>query len=427
MCRRVPAKPSGPSAIEGTKAHEVLQAALENRLRDARVAHEDWSSLFFEELDDGRNEFYLSIQQCLDYVYSILDEYPDAQMWVEVYVDPEIESLPGQAGGYCDIAIYVPSARLLFVIDYKHGAGIAVDIEGCHQLLQYSAGFLYGVTPRVAPDAVDTVTTVIVQPRAYHIAGPIREANVTPFQVYEYLRELDEVIEDCESEDAALTPSPDACRFCDANAVCPAREEEALASAQMGFRSITDVSSSSLKAPQLLDANKLGLIRHHAKHIRKWLDDVETYCHQLAREGHHVPGSKLVETRATRKYYGSDREVARRLGALLGEGDTVEAFDKMDALFNAHPVLDRLFQWDLVPMSVAEKMVVAAYKRRASRKNARNAAEAANKAFAYLTLKQSSGNTTLVDEDDPRPAVNSTGNKFASVIGVAPPPPMKQS
>lgn len=401
LLRRVPARPSSPYAIEGTNAHAVLEAALRNNVRDAKEAHENWTTLFFEELDDGTNEFYLSVQIALDHVYSILDAHPDAQMWIERFVDPPLSVAPGQAGGYCDIAIYVPSTRTLFVIDYKHGAGVAKAVKGNRQAMQYAAGFLYEANAVVDVSCVDTVVLTIMQPRAFHEDGIIREYDVTPFEVWEYLEELEAVVEECEAPDAALTPGEEQCRFCDARTLCPAREAAALSVASNAFKQIEHISAPSLPVPSTLDIDRLARVRFHAPMLRKWLDDVDKHCEELARSGFHVPGAKLVEAQARRVWYGTEAEAARKLAAMIGETDT-----------------DKMFVKKLMPITTAEKLVTEAYKKRVGRGRKKKAAEEAKQAFAYLTVKQTSGNLTLVDEDDPRPAVSKAQSTFGQIAGL---------
>ena len=173
-----PKEPESPYALEGTQAHEVLQAALENGVRDAKTAHLEYSTLFMYDLDDGRNEFYLAIDAALAHIYDLLDEHPDNVLYVENFVDIPITSYPGQAGGFCDVGVYVPSQRLLHIIDYKHGAGIAKSAE-TRQMKGYGAGFLYDDHGSlIDPDTVDTVELWIIQPRAFHAAGPIRSVVV---------------------------------------------------------------------------------------------------------------------------------------------------------------------------------------------------------------------------------------------------------
>lgn len=423
LLKRVPARLPSPYAVEGTIAHEVLECGLRNGARDAVTAHREHSPYCFEDLDDGNNEFYLSVQSALNYVYSILDEHPDAQMHLERFVDPPVQSAPGEAGGYCDIAIYIPSQRLLFVIDYKHGQGVAKDVKGNRQAMQYAAGFLYEANPTVPPEGVDTVTLVIVQPRAFHPEGSPREHNITPFELWEFLQDLDVWIAENEKPDAPLMPDDTVqCRFCDARTLCPAREAQAVQVAGQAYQQIGQVRPAELPAPSALDMNRLATIRHHAPALRKWLDDVDAHCEELARCGHYVPGAKLVETQARREYYGEEREVVRKLAAMAGERDADAAMAALDDVFKHYPVLRTVYKFKPIPITSAEKLVVEAYKARVGRGRKKKAAEEARQSFAYLTLKKSSGNLTLVDESDPRQAVNRTQDTFGQVQGLIAPP-----
>ena len=409
-----PKEPESPYALEGTQAHEVLQAALENGVRDAKTAHLEYSTLFMYDLDDGRNEFYLAIDAALAHIYDLLDEHPDNVLYVENFVDIPITSYPGQAGGFCDVGVYVPSERLLHIIDYKHGAGIAKSAE-TRQMKGYGAGFLYGDVSTVEvtdgscgslidPDTVDTVELWIVQPRAFHAAGPIRSHKMTPFQLYEYIDELDARIAYCESDQAEYKPDTDACRFCGARFTCPALEEKAMQVANASFKQIGDFTSTLLPEPSDLDLKRLGAIRFHAPLLRSWLKACEDMAYQKARQGAHIPGAKMVYTQDKREYYGDELDIAANIGALCGPDFDVTS----------------LYELKLVPLTTAEKLVVEAFKKRAGPRGKRKAAEEAKRAFASLTLKQSSGKLTLANENDPRQAVSVNG--FQQLPMIAPPP-----
>jgi hypothetical protein len=371
-----------------------------------------------EELDDGTNDFYFSVNAGLAHVYSILDEHPDAFMWIEERVDPDVVSLPGSAAGFCDVAIWVPSTGVLYIIDYKHGAGIAKDAEGNKQLLQYGSGFLFGTEPRVDPNVVSEVVLSIAQPRAFHEAGIIREHAVPPGILHNYLMELDAKIAANERPDAALTPGEEQCRFCDAKTLCPAREEHAMRATAGTFSQISEVTAPRLPVIEDMPLEKLGFARKMAPVLRKWLDDVEAHCDELARAGHTVPGAKLVETQARRNWYGTEREVGRRLAAMLAEGDHEEAVAAYEAVMDAYPVLGKVYRQQLVTITQGEKLVIEAYKARVGRKKKRAASEAAKNAFAYLTLKASSGALTLVDDTDRRPSVTRGVSSFAQITHI---------
>lgn len=403
---RTPVRPSSPYAIEGTKAHEVLEAALRNGVRRAKEAHEDYSSLCMEDLNTFNNQFYYSIQVALNHVYDILDQYQDAVLFIETYVDPPLPAAPGEAGGYCDVAIYVPSIRVLYVIDYKHGAGVTKAAKGNTQAMQYGAGFLFEDNARANPNDVDTVILTIMQPRAFHEDGMIREYEVTPADLYQYTLRLNDGVLENLKPNAPLRPGTDQCRFCDADTTCPAREASALSAVSDTFKQIQQVTSSSLPIPLSMDIDRLALIRMHAPMLRKWLTSVDNHCEELARTGHAVPGAKLVEAQAKRTWFGTEEEVALKLSALAGVP------------------LEDVKTTRIMNIGSAEKLVVEEFKKRAGRGRKKAAAEAGKTALAFLTLKKSSGNLSLVDEDDTRPAVNRAQSNFAQISGAIAAPKM---
>lgn len=415
---RVPVRPSGPYAMEGTDAHTVFEAAIKYRVSSARVAHREYvPHLTHETLDTGSNDFYMAVQAAIDYVLSLLAEHPDALIWVEQYVEPPTPAAPGEAGGYADCIVWVPSTRTLYVIDYKHGVGVVKRAKSNRQAMQYAAGVLFEDNPRVDPNIVADVVTVIIQPRSFHADGDVREHSTPVFEIWDYLQELDEKIAESEGGFGVLNPGEMQCQFCDARTLCPAREAFGLDLAVADTETIEEFKQSDLPAPTSLQMDKLARIRFHAPELRKWLKDVEDHCEELARSGHVVPGSKLVEAQAKRKYYGEDHDVARKLAAMLGERNAVEAMKAYEDVMQQYPVLERIFKHSIIPITSAEKLIVEEYKRRVGRGRKKNAAEEGRQAFAFLTLKQSSGNLVLVDEDDPRPAVNKAQNTFGQIVG----------
>jgi hypothetical protein len=349
-------------------------------------------------MEDFPNDFFLSLQMALNYIYGILDEHPDAILFCETYVNPPLPAMPGEAAGYCDVGIWIPSISTLYVIDYKHGAGVAKAAKNNTQPLQYAAGFLYQDAPLVDPAMVDTVVCVIVQPRAFHVEGPIREWELTPYEVWEFLDVLDAGVRECLSPTAALVPGEDQCRFCDGRTVCPAREALGLQNAvNVTFKSILDVKQPGIPDASMLDVNRLSYIMQWAPFLRKFLDDVDAHGAELLRQGYDVPGFKLVEAQAKRKWYGDENQLAFKIAALAGT-DVASVMDIK-----------------LIGITEAERMVVEAFKSRVGRGKKKQAAEDAKQAFALLTLKQSSGNLNVAPMDDPRPAANRAAAIFQGV------------
>lgn len=178
----------------------------------------------------------------------------------------------------------------------------------------------------------------------------------------------------------------------------------ALSGAVQSFSQIADVRESLLPAPSSMDLDRIGKILFHSAALKKWLSDVEAHAYELAMSGHYVPGRKIVEADARREYYGDADDLAEKIMQMSGAD------------------IDTVYPRQLLPLTYAQKLVVDAYKKTAPRGKKKQAAEQGAQAFAFLTLKTSSGKLTLVDETDPRPAVNKTERMFGAVQGLLPPP-----
>ncbi len=420
---RVPPRGETEWSIEGTKAHIVLQAALENRVRDARIAHLDYSELCMEALDardDGPyTNFYSSINRMLEEVYDILDQFPDAILWTETYVEPPSTVAPGDVGGYCDVAIYVPSINRLWVFDYKHGAGVTKSVEGNRQVLQYGAGSVYDpMSPLNARDDSDRemyfihqlaapliITLVIVQPRAFHAEGVVRAKDVSALDLWTYLQQMDDAIVMAEADEAPLVPGEEQCRFCDAKVECPARQTMMLSSAQTHFNSVRDVLVTKLPSVDLMTPDDFAWGSFVFPLMEKYIKEFYERRNELMRSGLEVPGYKLVEVDPKRDWFGAPAAIAPQLAALIG---CTEAELWREPKF--------------ITLTEAENMVVKAYRALAKRGSKDAAAEDARKAFAVFTDKKPTGSITIVEASDPRPSIMAGAANFATVAGLIAPP-----
>lgn len=390
-------------SIEGRKAHQILEAALRARVQNARAAHVDHSELCMEELDEEYGgpykKFYSSVQECIDYVFGIMEANPDAILWIETHVHPPSDAAPGEASGYCDIAIYVPSTKTLYVVDFKNGAGVAKAIVGNKQVKQYAAGFLYDpASPLLlAGYDVDNVVLTIVQPRAFHPEGSPRSYELTPFELYEYLGEMDAIIEACRKPDAPLVPGEEQCQFCPRNTNCPAREAKALQAVNVQFRTVGDVRAPGVPDPAVMEAANIEQAMLVIPMLRKWANDVERRMFSIMTQGYQSAHFKLVEAQARRRWHGEPEKIASEFMRLTG--------------CDYHEIMKAR----LLTITDAEEMIVKKYKERAPRGSKKAAGEDAKRDMAFLTLKDTSGNLTLTTMDDDRPPIDRAQTNFAQI------------
>jgi hypothetical protein len=133
-----------------------------------------------------------------------------------------------------DAVLWKPTERLLRVYDYKHGAGVVVEVEGNVQLLYYALGAL--VTLKFPAKEIEIV---VVQPRAEHRKGPVRRWRIPAHQMLDFEAELVEACERTEDPKAPLNPGRH-CYFCPAKNQCPAKLKDAQSKAAEQFTDIVE-------------------------------------------------------------------------------------------------------------------------------------------------------------------------------------------
>jgi len=299
----LPPQPETEPMKRGTRAHRLLEWALNQRRQSVidckgkcLVAHDP---VF--DADDVE-----AVQTALDYVYSLIDAYPDAEVWIEQQV-----SLDDEIGGTADVIIYVPSLRILYVIDYKHGAGIYVPVVSNPQPK------LYGVSAMVQLAmlfSVDIVRCVIIQPR--HWRSPaIREVDYEAATLDAFIEEVNAARLAAKAPNPVFTPGELQCGDCPAAPFCAAFNNAVVDGLTFGptwerddvTGNVPDTYSGlTLTIPSAdairHDPKALGDVLRAAPLIKAWLSAVEDHAEAHIRAGLDLPGYKLVEVRPRKKW-----------------------------------------------------------------------------------------------------------------------------
>ena len=243
--------------------------------------------------------------------FTVTEEMAEA---VQVYVDAVDAVIPNTSGGYevqiekrfdlsavhpgcfgtADAVIWHAFSKTLYVFDYKHGAGIAVEVENNPQLLYYGLGALLA-----SGYPAKRVKLVIVQPRCDHANGPVRDWEIDAIDLLDFRADLKAYAEATQRADAVLV-SGDHCKFCAAAPLCPALEKKAQALAKLEFTPALSYDPAKLAAA----LDMLAAVDARAKAIRE-------FAYQEAMEGRAPPGYKLVAKRAIRKWSDETALVTR--------------------------------------------------------------------------------------------------------------------
>jgi len=349
LVAQMPPKPSSVYADTGTLLHNVIADVL-----DGKATAQDFLGAVHADVTLDQD---LIDNKLLPALAALNEIDPDKQMEYETEVVVGFGDLLPDVFGSADIVGRIGDTA--YIVDWKFGDGVAVDVEENPQLMFYAAAAMRTLGAQWAFEGATKVELVIVQPPY------VKRWETTPRRIQLFEKELMQAVKVAQRPDAPLAQG-EWCRWCAAKAVCPimtGAADRALVSALKGV----DVASVS-------DHLKM------ADQLEGWIKEVRALAMQTLEAGLPVPGYKLVPKRAMRQWVDEDKalEAMRAMGPNAWE----------------------LTETKLLSPAQAEKVL----------KKHKLALPADH------VVSVSSGNT-LAPEDDPRPAVVQIGVQLSAALG----------
>lgn len=308
LAREVPdagASNTSVYAQEGTRAHALAELSLRKG-----VDPEFFVGMQLEggEITEDMADF---VRTYVDYCNGLMTgRGAGSRFWIEKPFNLGALNPVGPMFGTSDLVVYEPETRSLHVVDLKYGQGVVVEAIGNKQLRYYALGAALSLGSEFP---IDTVYMTIVQPRVSHPDGIIRTDTVEFTELVGFANELLDAARETTKPDAPLNPGSH-CRFCPASGICPAQRKQALAIAQSDFEVLPDEfappAPSTIPKEQFVEMlGKLPVLEH-------WAEAMRAYAQRMLERGETVPGFKMVEKRATRKWI--DEAQARTALVSLG-------------------------------------------------------------------------------------------------------------
>lgn len=287
-------------ANEGTAAHAVGEKALRNGVDPVVYLG---STIAGVEVTDDMIE---NVRIYVDYCNELRQRMNVC--WIEQQFSLAALNPPAPMFGTGDFAGYDRPVRVLHIVDYKHGAGVVVEVFENKQLLYYALGVLLAVWEECKD--VENIRITIVQPRAGHRDGIIRHFDISLVDLLGFANELLAAARRTQEPDAPLVPGPQ-CRFCRASGICPAQRKAAEEVAMVEFSSLPlDLPPD----PELVPLAKLAEWYEQFHVLDAWMNSVKGRLQGSLERGEEVPGLKLVARRANRSWV-EEREVIAWLRA----------------------------------------------------------------------------------------------------------------
>ena len=382
LLETVPAKPSSRYAEEGSAAHHLAATCLQEKLHPAHFLGEA-----FEEYPNWpvTQEMCAAVVVYLNAVEHEKAKTQDAQLYVEKGFVLDVPSAePGEVFGTNDAMVYHPKTGRLVVFDYKHGQGVSVSAEDNAQLKFYAAGAVFSNDWKLSE-----IVLVIVQPRARDVdeIGAVREWPMDAVDLLEFKEQVNTAIWTASGGRGAPAElkAGSWCRWCDAAALCPAKQAQAL-SAFDGVETVENLTVDDLPAPRDMAPERLSQIVAGIDLLQSWANQCREYLEALLLDGTEVPGWKVVEKIGRAKWVSDEEAIASNLGVMFGIEE------------------DLIRPRKLTTIGDVEKLLKGA-----------GAAKSEIDDFKLAnTIKESSG-LTIAPETDRRPAVDAVKRAFGDV------------
>lgn len=295
----VPPEAESEYAREGTIAHTLaeLKASLEfGMITNAQFVarRKRWYVEHRDVID--QDEVEIEMERHTDAYVDLLRDrmslYPNSTLLLEQRMDTGVPSCWGTG----DAVICSPEH--VEVVDFKYGAGVAVEAEGNPQLRLYALGALDTFGDILGE--TQTIRITVHQPRMNHILTD----EMSPADLLAWREDIIPIAESALGDDAPFGPSDTACRWCPASGRCKAQLEDVFSIPfEQDLETLTPEDFSSFLGKR--------------KMVQDWLNAFEAAALDTAySQGVPIPGYKVVLSGGQR----SVRDQARALEVLVGEG-----------------------------------------------------------------------------------------------------------
>ena len=281
-------------AEEGTAAHTLASVCLLSGTDaigalDTTITNEHGSKFEVTE------EMVEAVQIYLDAVRAELKRDKGSILLVEHKFD--LGFIAPDMFGTCDAVVIQPFGDMR-VFDLKYGAGRAVDVTDNPQLKYYGLGALQH--PRAV--GIEAVTLTIVQPRAHHKGGVIRDDSMVPAYLVEWGNTVLKAAAKKAKESPEFVPG-EHCGWCRYAPVCAALKGKVEVATLAAFQPITQ--ELALPPVESLTPAQLKKALSFADMVEDWLKAVQGYAKGGLESGQFKPediGHKIVAGRASRKW-----------------------------------------------------------------------------------------------------------------------------
>ena len=275
--QQMPPRPSSDYADEGTMLHDFIAEYLDGDFpAESLVGNIHGNGMALTE------ELY---EDKLAPAIAALGEI-DPDNLMEYEVERRVDFGAYMPGVFGSVDLLGRVGNRAIVLDWKFGSGVMVDVEENEQLMFYAAAAMRSPDTKWAFEGADEIELIIVQP------PQVKQWVATTARIKQFERQLKKAVSAALAPNAPLAAGPH-CKWCAAKPLCPEMNGSA---------------ERMLKAK--LEALPVDQITHmlgQAPLLEQFIADLRQLVHGLLDEGRPVPGWKLVQKRAMRKWVAEDK------------------------------------------------------------------------------------------------------------------------
>lgn len=361
-------------AREGTAAHEVAELLIKDEHVPSHIQVEGDAI----EVTDDMIDYVAPYVAFADMTQATADFFAiEQRVSLEAFYP---DGMPEPNFGTADLIAYFLKTRRLRIADFKYGKGVKVSAKGNAQGRNYAVQVLALLNELGFPPPL-TIEIMIFQPRVCET--PDSEV-ISYVELWDWFKqELEPALIRIGAGDT--TEVPGECQFCPRIGECRSVGRKAIEESRLAF---DDGKVGEIVTPEMstLSNEEIGAILSKAEIIENWIKGLRAEASTRIDAGQTVPGWKLVPKRANREWKD---EVA-----------AVKEFTKHGL------TLSEIYNRKINSPAGIEKVL----------KTKGMTKEGIALVLKDLVVKESSG-TTLVEDEDSRPAVS-----LKSIFDAAPEP-----
>lgn len=280
-----PIQPPSIYAERGTLQHDAVvkrwagKSIAGLKLEEEEVNNVDDAIDYLRELIESKSseDFMPQVEMEVRGDLSHMD-YPD--IWGTRDVDLRFFEINGGVGQLSE----------LHVIDWKFGAGVAVEVDDNPQLLGY---LLMALTGTVEHNANKFFIHVVQPPKNYYACQ-----QVSHRQIGEFKDTIVAAIEAANGPNPELVPGEKQCQFCKAAMTCRARHNHQNLQAGLVFEHL---KKKQLK-PHTVTTDENAMVYTMLAELIKYHAELGKHGFAELSQGRKFPGYKLVRGRSTRAW-----------------------------------------------------------------------------------------------------------------------------